>query len=88
MGAYGQLTKVKVNSSAVVNLLKSSEVAGNLAARGAAIQGALPTSAGEEWEVKSFLGRDRAQVIVKTSNQEARVAAANNALQFALGAGR
>lgn len=83
------ITKLRMNSDGVLAILKSAEVQADLLNRGEAIHGSLPTSDGEEWVVNSFVGKDRAQVVVKTGNTKARRAAAEGVpLQSALGSGR
>src|SRR5690606_5661767 len=62
--------RIEVSSDAVVAILNSPEVAGDLARRGAAIQGALPTDGGEEWGSSQFT-TDRANVTVYTMNKAA-----------------
>jgi len=80
--------RIEVSSDAVVAILNSPEVAGDLARRGAAIQGALPTDGGEEWGSSQFT-TDRANVTVYTMNKAAKLAAAEDlALIRALDAGR
>lgn len=83
------LFKLELNSAGIQELLKSQEVLDDLAIRGYAIRDALPTKDGEEWRVNEYIGRDRAQVVVKTANNAARRSAAeDNALIAALSAGR
>ena len=87
--AKSKMFKLKLNSAGVINLLKDPGVADDLSRRGEAIRAALPTGAGEEWAVNSFMGADRAQTVVKTANTAARrTAAEDNALLSALSAGR
>lgn len=82
--------KVRLNSAGVIALLKSSEVQADLAARAERVQAALGTGDGEEWETKNFVGKDRAQAIVKTANTAARQTIAEHPSDFisALGSGR
>lgn len=84
------LQKVRMNSAGVIAVLKSSEVQADLARRASSITASLPTDNGEAWEHKEFVGRDRAQAIVKTANTRAREAAADKGtvLVGALGNGR
>lgn len=90
MAGTGKVTKVRMNSAGVLALLKSSEVQADIAGRADAVQAILPTDRGEEWATQAFVGRDRAQAIVKTANTKAREAAADKGtvLVGALGAGR
>lgn len=90
MAGRARVTKVRMNSAGVLALLKSSEVQDDLAGRAAAVEANLPTENGEEWSAQAFLGRDRAQAIVKTANTKAREAAADKGIVLvgALGAGR
>ncbi|QOP64246.1 hypothetical protein QDW16_gp58 [Microbacterium phage Quenya] len=85
----GAVKRVRMNPAGVVALLKSPGVQADLSARGQRIRSALPTSDGEEWEVDSFLGYDRAQTVVRTGNAAARrTQAETNALLRALDRGR
>jgi len=85
----GNVVKIRMNSAGVIALLKSAEVAGDLAGRAAAIKEALPIENGEEWQVNTFMGGDRAQATVRTANFPARkTAATSSAMQSALSAGR
>ena len=87
--AKSKLFKLEMNSEGVIALLKDPGVQADLARRGEAIRASLPTEAGQEWTASSFLGSDRAQMIVKTANTAARRSAAeDNALIRALSAGR
>lgn len=82
-------TRIELNSAGVLALLKSTVVKKDLTRRGNAIHAALPTGDGEKWYVNSFVGHDRAQTVVRTANQAARLAAAEDfALQRALDRGR
>jgi hypothetical protein len=85
----GTRIRVEIISAGVLEILKLPTVQADLDRRGHAILAALPTNNSEEWVVNSFLGRDRAQTVVKTANREARqTAAEDNALQRAVDAGR
>jgi hypothetical protein len=90
MALTGQrLTKLRINSAGVLAVLKDPKVAADLTRRAEAINGALPHDKGEEWEVRSFMGHDRAQATVRTKNFAAEKAAAEDlALIRALDAGR
>lgn len=84
-----QKIRVKLNSAGVRALLQSDEVAADLRSRGESIASALPTGNGEEWKVTNFIGKDRAQVLVKTGNTAAKKASAeDNVLIAGLSAGR
>lgn len=77
--------KIELNRSAVRDLLRSPEMAGNLAGRGQAIARA----AGAGHEVQTFIGRNRARVTVRTATTAARVAEAKSRrLTSAIDAGR
>ncbi|WNO26435.1 hypothetical protein SEA_BABYDAISY_11 [Microbacterium phage BabyDaisy] len=83
------VSRIKVNSKGVVALLKSPEVQADLEARGERIRAALPDDKDEEWTTSSFLGFDRAQVVVRTGNYAARLRQAeDNSLTRALDRGR
>lgn len=85
----GGITKLRINSAGVIEILQSKEVAAELRKRGEGVLAALPTDQGEEWAISSFTGHDRAQVTVRTANFEAQLASAEkNALQRALSGGR
>lgn len=85
----GALVKLRMNSPGVVQTLQAPGVAADLANRGQRIASSLPRTDGEEWAVSSFMGRDRAQTIVRTGNTAAKRAAAEDlALIRALDAGR
>ncbi|QUE26050.1 hypothetical protein SEA_SANASANA_11 [Microbacterium phage SanaSana] len=80
---------IKPNPRGIVQLLKSPEVKADLRRRGAAIQAALPTDKGEEWGLSEFDSFDRASVLVRTANAQARRRQAeDNELIRALDRGR
>lgn len=82
-------TTIKPNPKGIVQLLKSPEVKADLRKRGAAIQAALPTDKGEEWGLSEFDSFDRASVLVRTGNAQARRRQAeDNELMRALDHGR
>lgn len=82
------LKKIKLNSAGFTALLNGAEIRSNLTKRGNAIEAGLPTNNGEEWEVSTFQGKDRTNVTVRTKNQAAREASAeNNVIVRNLGAG-
>lgn len=83
----GSKFRLELNSAGVQALLKDQGVAADLDRRGHAIAGAMPAGG---WGVSSFIGRDRAQTIVRTTDKAARAAAAENPADVlgALGAGR
>lgn len=84
----GGVTRLRMNRAGVSALLKGPEVRRDLMRRGQAVQAALPTSNGEEWLVNTF-DTDRANVTVRTGNNQAKAAAAKKmALIRALDAGR
>jgi len=81
--------RVKVNPGAVRDLLKSEEVQSELERRGRAIEGALPTASGEEWDTVASLAGDRASFLIRTGNAQAREAeAVDRALTRAIDSGR
>lgn len=82
------LMKVRLNSSEIVRLLKSDHVKSNLTSRASGIYQALPKSNGEKWVQDSGYSRDRAWAMVIADNNRARRAAADGAIQRALGGGR
>ena len=87
--AKSKMFKLELNSAGVLALLKDPGVAADLSRRGESMRASLPTGDGEEWVANSFIGRDRAQTVVKTANSKARrTAAEDNALIKALSAGR
>lgn len=89
MARYAKITKIKINSQGVAALMKGPEVTGNLRARGARVQAALPTGKGEEWDVVNLVNKDRSSVMIRTANYQARKTSARiNALVNALSAGR
>lgn len=76
--------KIKIKSSGIIKVLKSIEVQNDLDARGKRMQSALPQR-GEEWDVLTRVGRDRASTVVATGNSAARkTQAETNALMRAL----
>ena len=80
---------IKMNPKGIVELLKSAEVQRDLEDRGTRIHVALPTDKGEEWRLSSFMGHDRAQVVVGTGNMASRrKQAEDNDLIRALDRGR
>ncbi|AVR56754.1 hypothetical protein PBI_ELVA_11 [Microbacterium phage Elva] len=80
---------IKMNPKGIVELLKSAEVQRDLEDRGTRIHAALPTDKGEEWRLSSFMGHDRAQVVVGTGNAASRrKQAEDNDLIRALDRGR
>ena len=77
--------RIEVHRDAIVALLRSSEVSGDLASRGNRIAGA----AGDGFEVDVTENRDRAIVFVRAATTEARRAEAEDrALTTAIDAGR
>lgn len=85
----GALSKLRMNSEGAIAVLKDVGVLTDLGERAERILAALPDENGEEWQINTFMGADRGQVVVRTGNQAARRAAAeDNALIKALDRGR
>lgn len=85
-----KVTKIRMNSKTVGDLLKSASVQADIAGRARRIEAAMPTGNGEEWATSAFVGHDRAQAMVRTTNTPARKTAARKPAEVigALGAGR
>lgn len=84
------LRKLRLNSPGVKALLKDPGVQSDLTRRANAISSSLPTGNGEEWQVNSFTGHDRAQAVIKTANSKARRTVADRpaSMLAALASGR
>lgn len=77
--------RVKLNHSAVRQLLRSGDVEADLVRRGRAIAAA----AGEGYETQPWVGRNRTRVTIRTATTEARIdEATDHSLMRAIGAGR
>ena len=80
-----QKIRVELNSAGIDQLLKSPEVMAELQRRA----GRVAAAAGEGFEAETYIGRDRARAVVRsTTAKAARAEAQDRALTRALDAAR